>query len=344
MNSLSPMGTAKKIVKNPYLQYIAFGLAISFLPLLVKGSTLMILGTVVIYSIVAIGFNLLLGYSGQMSLGTAGFMGLASYITVYCMQDLKLPTSLAIVGAVILPIIVGIIVGALALRISGALLAIATLCFSELLRKSFESLGAFTGGFSGRTLSSVVLFGQKLNRTSTFVVMVIALVIVMILTHNLVNSQTGRAFHAIRGSEHAAQAMGVRLIKYRLIAFALASAYAALAGSLYMLFVKFTYPSIWVMGISLFILASVIIGGIRSIWGTVLGVLIVFGMSDLVLKKLPIISDINGLTYILNGVLIAVVVIGLPNGLAHLIKTWVWKLQALLAKGTAAKGGKPDAR
>ncbi len=332
-------GKFGRLVRNPYLQFIAFGAAVSLLPLLVKGSTLVILGTIVIYSIVAIGFNLLLGYSGQMSLGTAGFMGLASYITVYCMQDLQLPTMVAIILAVAFPILVGIVVGALALRISGALLAIATLCFSEIMRKSYESLGDFTGGFSGRTLSAVVLFGIKLDRNGTFIVLVAALVLVMMLTHNLVNSQLGRAFHAIRGSEHAAQAMGVKLMKYRLISFALASAYAALAGSLYMLFAKFSYPSIWTMAISLFILAAVIIGGIRSTWGTILGVLIVFGISDLVLKKLPVISDINGLAYILNGVLIAVVVIFLPQGLSQLVRSLSHKAWRGLQKLTAKRRG-----
>jgi branched-chain amino acid transport system permease protein len=128
----------------------------------------------------------------------------------------------------------------------------------------------------------------------------------------------GRALHAMRGSEVAAQAMGVNLLKYRLIAFSLATAYAALAGALYVFFIKFSYPSVWNLNLSLYILAAVVIGGFRSIYGTVLGAFVVWAVPDLILKNLPVIGEINGLAYIFNGILIILVVMFAPGGIGGL--------------------------
>jgi branched-chain amino acid transport system permease protein len=135
----------------------------------------------------------------------------------------------------------------------------------------------------------------------------------MILTYNLTNGQLGRALHAMRGSEVAAQAMGVNLLKYRLVAFALATVYASIAGALYVFLIKFTYPAVWVLGMSLNILAVVVIGGMRSIYGTVLGAFVVFAIPDLVLKKLPLIGGIDGMPYVFNGLLIILVIMFYPR-------------------------------
>src|SRR5699024_10046439 len=139
--------------------------------------------------------------------------------------------------AVIIAAFIGVLVGFVSLRVAGIYLAIATLCVSEILRKTFEELDQFTNGFSGLTASYPKLFGVSLSREMTFVLLAVVLVLVMMLTHNLVNGQMGRALHAMRGSEVAAQAMGIYLLKYRLIVFAIATAYAALGGALYMHFV-----------------------------------------------------------------------------------------------------------
>jgi branched-chain amino acid transport system permease protein len=141
------------IARNPYIRFILFGIVICMLPVLtkaglVKSSYITNIGGVLIYAIAALGLNLLLGYSGLISLGTAGFMGLGSYIAAYITRDLGLPFFVAILFTILIPLVIGILVGLVSLRISGLYLAIATLCVSEILRKTFEELNEFTGGFS----------------------------------------------------------------------------------------------------------------------------------------------------------------------------------------------------
>lgn len=325
------------IYHNPHARYLFFGLLICLLPLLskaglMKSSFLVNLGGVIIYAIVALGLNLLLGYSGLISLGTAGFMGLGAYVAGYLSSQMELPFLVAVLVAIVVSTFVGILVGFVSLRIAGLYLAIATLCVSEILRKTFEEFDEFTGGFSGLTASYPTIFGISLSREATFILLAVTLVLTMMLTHNLVNGQMGRALHAMRGSEVAAQAMGIYLLKYRLIVFALATAYAALGGALYIHFIKFSYPAVWILPMSLNILAVVVIGGLRSIYGTVIGAFIVFAVPDLILKQLPIIGDMNGVPYIFNGILIILIIMFYPQGVVGLRHDVVHLLRKLTGK------------
>lgn len=325
--------TNNKILKNPQLQFILFGVLLGLIPLLAKAGVLKnnhvtIIGGTLIYAIAALGLNILLGYSGLISLGTAGFMGLASYISAYITVNLELPFEVAVLAAIIIPTIIGILVGLVSLKIEGLYLAIATLAVSEILRKTFEEFDQFTNGFSGKPAGYPLLFGTfQLDRTTTYYLIVLVLTIIMLVTYNMINGQLGRALNAMRGSEPAAQAMGVNLLKYRLVAFALATIYASVAGVLYVHFIRFSYPSIWSLKLSLDFLAMIIIGGLRSIYGTVLGAFIVFAVPDLFLKQIPYFDQ---LSYVFNGVLIILVIMFYPNGLiyiGHDFKGWIKKLR-----------------
>ncbi|MDR2180534.1 MAG: branched-chain amino acid ABC transporter permease [Synergistaceae bacterium] len=320
----SSLANAKPALwKNPYLGFILFGLLISTLPLfagwgLMKNSTLNYIGSVLVYTVAALGLNLLLGYAGLISLGTAGFMGLGSYIAAYVTKDMGMSFWAAAAAAVLIPTLIGLLIGLVSLRIEGIYLAIATLCVSEILLKSFEQADSITGGMQGKSVSYPVIFGHTFNRSTTYLLLVVVLTLVMILTHNFVNGHKGRALHAMRGSEVAAQAMGVNLLQYRLIAFSLATAYSALSGVLYVFFVKFSYPSVWNLTLSLLVLAAVVIGGLRSIYGTVVGAFVVWAVPDLILKNIPVLGRINGLPYIFNGILIILVVMFAPQGISGL--------------------------
>lgn len=304
--------------KHPWIGFVIFGMILLLVPQLaemgiMKQGYITTIGGTLIYAIAALGLNVLLGYSGLISLGTAGFMGLATYISAYLTKDLNLPFEMSLILAILIPTLIGVIVGLVSLKIEGLYLAIATLAVSEVLRKTFEELDMFTNGFSGKNASYPVLLGTfKLDRTSTYYLIVVVLIIVMLITYNVMNGRLGRALNAMRGSEAAAQAMGVNLLTHRLIAFALATIYASLAGVLYVHFIKYSYPSIWSLKLSLDFLAVIVIGGLRSIYGTVLGAFIVFAVPDMFLKQIPYFKD---LSYVLNGLLIIIVIIFYPNGL-----------------------------
>ncbi len=327
--------------KNQNLSYLIFGLVLCTLPLwielgILRNSYLTLIGSVLIYSVAAIGLNLLLGWSGLISLGTAGFMGLGAYIAAYVTVNLKLPFEVSLLLGLAIPLLVGVLVGLISLRIEGLYLAIATLSVSEILRKSFEELGWFTNGFSGKSAAYPKLLGFiTLDKYTTYILLVFFLIAVMILVNNLINGQMGRALNAMRGSEAAAQAMGVNLLKYRLVAFALATSLAALSGVLYMSFIKYTYPATWTLGMSLNILAVIIIGGVRNLYGTVLGAFVVFAMPDLFLKQIPYFGTMPGFAYIVNGILIILVILFYPRGLIYIGNDFkkLWgKLKARVAR------------
>ena len=331
-------GLLLRIYRNPYFRYFLFGLFICVFPLLASlgvmpTSFITLLGGVLIYSIVGLGLNLLLGYSGLISLGTAGFMGLGAYVSGYLTTQMNWNFLVALVVGVVVAAIIGVLVGFVSLRVAGTYLGIATLCVSEILRKTYEELDVFTGGFSGMTAK----YPLGLGRTGTYILLAVALVLIMMLTHNLVNGQVGRAMHAMRGSEVCAQAMGINLLKYRLMVFAIATAYAALGGVLYIHFIKYSYPSLWVMMLSLNILAAIVIGGLRSIYGTVFGAFIVFAIPDMLLKRIPVIGDIDGLPYVFSGVLIILVIMLYPNGVRGL-RTDALRLWKRIRNGK--KGGR----
>ena len=315
--------TAKKsFFGNPYIQYAIFGVCILIVPALVSAgvfrkSVLAIVGGAMVYTVAALGLNLLLGYAGSISLGTAGFMGLGAYISAVLNEDVGLPWEFSAIISIAIATLIGLVVGVLSLKMSGLYLGIATLCIAEIFRKSFGEFTQLTGGFSGKSASYPKLLGTfKLGQTGTFILIIVFMVLSMMLLYNIVHGQMGRALHAIRSSQTAAQAMGVSIRKYRLIAFAFASGYAALSGVLYVHFIRFVYPSTWNLVLSLNILAMIVIGGLRSIYGTFFGALIVYAVPDLVLKRIPVIGDFEGLAYIFSGILIILVIMFSRGGLA----------------------------
>jgi len=220
--------------------------------------------------------------------------------------------------SVTIPLFIGLIIGLISLRIEGYYLAIATLGVAEIFRQVFVELDFFTGGFSGKNAGYPDLGIFTLDKMWTYILIAVCLIAIMIITHNIVYSRSGRALLTMRGSEPAAQAMGINLLKYRLMAFGIATLYAALGGVLYVHFIRFAYPSGWNVNLSLQILAVIVIGGMRTITGPVLGAIVVFGVPELILKQLPIIGNVDGLAYIFTGILIIVVILFYPNGLIYI--------------------------
>ena len=307
-----------------YGKYIILGLILAALPTLqsmglIRSGTLQSFGTIVFYGIVALGLNVLLGYSGLVSLGTAGFMGFGAYMSAYLTMEMGWPFILSLAASVLLPTAIGVVVGLVSLRLSGMYLAIATLAVAEIFRRMFEEFDFITRGFRGMSSEFPSFFGVDFNRDQTFVFMVLLLVGLMILTDNFIHSCVGRALLTMRASEAAAQAMGINLLKYKLTAFSIATAYAALGGILYAHFVRHTSPEVWNLMLSLQILAVIVIGGLKTIMGPIVGSLVVFGIPAIILPRLPVIGGVPGLAMVFNGILVVVVILFYPNGLVNIV-------------------------
>lgn len=308
----------KEKLQHPIAKIVLVSLITMTIPTLTKigilpSNYVIVIAGVVIYGIAALGLNVLLGYSGLISLGTAGFMGLGAYLSAYFTREMGLAFEISLILSVIIPTLLGVLVGLVSLKIEGLYLAIATLAVAEVLREIFIQFDAFTGGASGSSASypNILFNNFKLNRSSTFVLIVFIAMIVVILVHNFLSGYVGRAFNAMRGSEHAARAMGVNIFKYRLITFALATALAALAGVLYVHIIRLSFPSSWTFNTSLDILAVIVIGGFRSIPGTFIGSFFVYGLNELLFKNISFLADF---AYIIKGVLIIIIIMYYPHG------------------------------
>ncbi|HHT45320.1 MAG TPA: branched-chain amino acid ABC transporter permease [Fastidiosipila sp.] len=315
------LNTFQRIYKNPYLQFLIVGVLFALLPTLraagmVKAGTVTVIGTTLIYTIAALGLNILLGYSGLISLGTAGFMGLAAYCSAYFTEQLALPFWQSLILALLIPTVLGVIVGLLSMRFVGIYLGIATLAVGEILSEIFRQWDAFTRGTSGARAKYPKIFGMQLDQTGMYYLIVIITIIVFILVYQLLKGRLGRALNAMRGSEAAAMAMGISVYKYRLIAFGAATLLASLAGVLYVHYIRISYPTIWGLPLSLDFLAIIVIGGLRSIYGTLVGSFVIFAMSELVLKQIPYMENYS---LVLKGVLIIIFILFYPYGLAHVV-------------------------
>ncbi len=287
---------------------------------IMKNSTIRVIGTILIYAIVALGVNLLLGYSGLISLGTAGFMGFGAYMFQFVSTNFYDGFFVAFIITIIITGILGAFIGLLSLRIEGIYLAIGTLFMGEILLQIFRTVEWFSGGFSPTRFHYPLFnfFGNviQLNREQTFWVLVVFLAIAMMLVHNLVNSRTGRGLMAMSRSSHAAQAMGINLLKYRMVAFISATVLASVGGILYISYFNTNYPTNWDLELSLFMIAMVVVGGYKSIFGTLIGAFIIHGVPNLLLKDL--FSEFSQLNYVFNGVLIIVVIMFYPHGIIQL--------------------------
>ncbi len=310
-----------------YIGILVFCAVLAMLPILqinnIFGTyaSLTIISQVIFYAIAGIGLNVLLGYSGLVSLGTAGFMGLGAYISGYFVEINPL---LGIGVAILVPLVLGLIVGLISLRLEGYYLAIATLGIAEVLKTVFLELQKYTNGSSGLNISlpkfinDMDFLGPQTSRVVVIWIIIAVFLLVWVFTFNFINSSTGRALLTMRGSSAAAQAMGINLFKYKLTAFVVATIYASISGILYMYMIRSSFPTTWNMMLSLQILAVIVIGGVKTISGPIIGAAVVFGIPELVFKQIPLLSSIDGLAYIFTGVLIVIVILFYPHGLIHI--------------------------
>lgn len=337
----------KLFSKHPFFSFIVFGVILLIIPLFGNLFTVTFTDSVaktLIYFIVGLGFSLLIGYGGLASLGTSSFIAIGTF-TIYGVMDVfNLPFILAIIISLVIAIVVGALFGFVSLRIEGMYLAIVTLGLSEIMIELFKNFDRFTGGVSGTTFTGLSLFGISLNSSQTFYILIIAVILAMIFTYNLINSPTGRALLSIKNSDSAAQAMGISVIKYRLIAFMVSSVYAVIGGLFYMSYVRFSMGSTWGLAVSLNILAAVVVGGAKSIWGVLIGTFVIFGLDMMVFKSIPILSNSRyaNFSFIISGILIIVVIMYYPSGLVGLFNKLKYKISTKYKQLTTKKEVRKD--
>lgn len=299
------------MAKKDLLPLLFITLAIAIFPVLAGGSEyfislLVFLG---INGITAMGLSLLMGYAGQISLGHAAFYGIGAYASGVLTTKYSLHPLGAFFIGVLLSAFIAFLVGKPTLRLKGHYMAVATLGFGEILFVVFNELSPLTGGPSGLSgIPSLTIFGHSVEGAK-YLYLVWGLVILLLLfSLNLINSRVGRALRAVHGSELAANAMGVDASRYKVQVFVLSAIYASMAGSLYAHFVTFISPSSFGLMFSILLLMMVVVGGMSTIWGSLLGAAVL----TLLPEYLRAFEDFDVLAY---GIILLVVLFFMPQGI-----------------------------
>lgn len=225
-----------------------------------------------IYGIAALGLNILVGFTGQISLGHAAFFGFGAFASAYFSGKLGVPVAISIWMAGLATAVLGLVVGLPAARLKGLYLAIATLASQFVLQDFFSRAAWFTGGAAGASADSYNLFGYSFSGDRKYIYVVIVHLIVMyIFAANLMRTRDGRAMVAVRDHYLSAEIMGINLTYYRILAFGVSSFYAGIAGALMAHYTGFVSSEAFDLLLSINFLAMVIIGGLGSVMGSLMG-------------------------------------------------------------------------
>ena len=277
------------------------------------------LSYVFILAMAGVGLMLLIGFTGLVSLGHGAFMAIGAYTNTYLMTK-GVPFLISFPAAGFVALLAGVAIAVPANRMTGIYLAIATLAFSQIVEQVIIRWESVTRGFQGMPVPAPELFGHALSRPWEFYYFCLAMLALVVLAAiNITRAPTGRAMVAIRDSEISAQSLGVNLVRYKTIAFALSATITGLAGALLGHKMRFISPDAFNILLSIQLLLMVVVGGLGSIHGAVLGALFVGGLPQfiaLMRDYLPAhIARTPGLEPGLFGIVMVAVVLFEPMGI-----------------------------
>ena len=273
--------------------------------------------TILIYVLLAIGLNILVGYAGQLAFANAAMFGIGAYGTGLLQVQLGWPFWLAFPSGAIIATAVGLGLSLPALRLSGLYLALSTLAFAQFTQWVFLHWESVTFGAGGFKTPSISFAPLPISKTMGLYYLSLLLVVLLFaLAQNFVRSRIGRAFVAVRDSEIAAQSLGVDLLRYKALAFGISGFYAGVAGGLYSAMLNFVSPE----GFDLFQMviqkAMVVVGGLGSIVGSVLG-------ATALVSLLEALRKVKGFQEIVFGGILVGFIIFMPGGIIGFLKAKV---------------------
>lgn len=260
------------------IQNLVFILSVALMGVMVENTyTLQVMTFIGINTLLALGLNMLMGYAGQVSLGHGAFYGIGAYATAILSGTLGISPWLALVCAIILAIAIAWIVGRPTLKLSGYYLGMGTLGFGMIVHIVFREAGTLTGGASGFVGIPMLGLGTFMFEGGrSYFYLVWAVVFgAMVVCRRIIDSKMGRALAAIHGRENAAVALGVNAHALKLTIFMFSAALGAMAGFFYAHFVLFISPDSFGFMASIKMVTMVVIGGMASVWGAVLGATVI---------------------------------------------------------------------
>jgi branched-chain amino acid transport system permease protein len=313
---------------------LLIGLLLLFvvIPFITSPYNLYILNSIGIYAIAAIGLNLLIGYTGQISLGHGAFFGVGAYTAAILATKTGFPIWLSVPAAGIVTAAVGIIFGLPSARLKHLYLLIATLAGQFIIEYVLVQWESLTGGAEGISIIGATFLKIDLGNDRTFYFLIfICFAIMTWIAVNLVRTRYGRAFIAIRDNDQAAEGMGIPIFRYKLLSFAISSFYAGFAGGLYAYYMMSITPEPFNLWLSIVFIAMIIIGGLGNVPGSVFGAIFIIVLEELLSHGTQYLMNVGAsagaaitiapLREFVFGLAIVLFVIFEPKGLAE-----VWRI------------------
>ena len=301
------------------------------LPFTLHEYYLSIINLVSIAVVGALGLNILVGYTGQISIGHGAFMSVGAYTAANLVVRLDMPFWVTLPAAGLMAAAIGVVVGIPSLRVKGLYLAIATLAAQLIIEWTINHVTWISGGMQASIeVAPPTIFGAevKSQREMYFFLMFFA-VVAVVATLNLVRSRLGRAFIAIRDQDIAAEIIGINIFRYKLVAFAISSFYAGVAGALYTYYLGIANYEQFQLVTSIDYLAMIIIGGLGSVLGSIYGAifitllpilirLVMEGLGGFLVDEAQLLNVIPHFRLVIFGGLIIFFLVVEPEGLNRL--------------------------
>ncbi len=281
-----------------------------------------------LHAIVSIGLCLVMGLAGQISLGQAAFWGIGAYTSAVLTTKFGLTPLVGLVASAIVPALFAFILGRAIAGLQGYYLAMATLAFGYIVQIGISEWEPVTGGASGMiSIPKIAFFGD--SELSMYYLIWGIVTCVLLFSLNLMHSRIGRAFRAIHKSEIAATSMGVDVRKFKLNAFVVSGMFAGISGGLYAHYMGILDPQPFGMHESIKFLTMVVIGGMTSIWGALIGALLIGFISEGLVLLSEVVPGLQGdVDTIVFGAILVLIVMFMPEGLVPRIRSMYEKAQA----------------
>jgi len=264
--------------------------------------------TIMIYAILLFGLDIVVGYTGQVSLGHAGLFGIGAYTAGVLFLKVGAPFWVILPACIAVTALFGAILALPALRVSGPYLAMVTLAFGTIIQILINEMTFLTEGPMGLKIPKPTVAGYKFNEESFYWVVCVMLALSLLVVHRVLRSQLGRAFEALRGSPVASDCMGVSVYRYKVYAFVISAGFAGLAGGLYAYSEQYISPNTYNNELTVMFLLAIIMGGRKTRLGAMLGATII-----VLLPKL--LDDLEAFRMVASG-LAALIFVGAALGIA----------------------------
>jgi ABC-type branched-subunit amino acid transport system ATPase component/ABC-type branched-subunit amino acid transport system permease subunit len=260
---------------NSFWIVLCFALAVAVPVITPNPYYIHLVETIMIYSILLFGLDIVVGYTGQVSLGHAGLFGIGAYTTGVLLTKLGLSFWLAVPFSILVTAFFGAILAMPALKVSGPYLAMVTLAFGTIIQILINEMTFVTEGPMGIKLNKPEIFNIKLNEEQFYWLVCVFLALSLIVVHRILKSHLGRAFEALRGSPVASDCMGVSVYRYKVYAFVISAGLAGLAGSLYAYSEQYISPNTYNFELTVLFLLAIIMGGRKTRSGAIIGATII---------------------------------------------------------------------